>query len=787
MGGDSGLILAKVKWFGGRNNRTGRQNDFGFAESSLGEDIFIHKKVVDEDPFEDQFVLLTVEKSDRGHSATTCYAKPLKTHLSELLDIIHEDDNGIDSGWKDILRTQISYNIPTEKFISLPADGTVVLMKDIFGVELEPKYEFTPWESGRALGSPCYKLIEILDLLIAEKPVKSIPKPLWEFITDLPVVIIASLKRSSELLAVDTVREKFKEFFKGFDIRDPALANRILQENLANQSLFFNKPKIVKHFIEEAQSDEPGEQATVFYHGLMEYIAKIDFDQLTEFITCYTTLTRDTEFLSTFFPDNRFKLSLSNNEDISAYPYTVLYAKRGIIENYVRDNPGTPQIDQLLDELSPESVIDICFSLDVEYKGLAARSDVSRLLTSYIEDQETENVPPKLAKHLNKLDPENLATVEIFFIDDSIPAVIKKMVGPRLGSSLLYNKSEMANWLYVNGYAGPPNMHNFILFTLLPLLIKNSSDVAYDVFRHKLWVHLEETQLDLDDSLMRLFPSCYSMGPLSCEAVYWEKTRIFLCRGHKCEHPKVIPDMDKPYQEYSIYEWLKHYGIDYLEHDKPRNADFAHRLAGYFNRLKEIADILYCRSCDKLLVPNFSYSRTEYLEFNAKTKQYEKKSMSAAYRVTVFRCENDSCKQHKQDIYINHCIGWNCNEIIDSRDLKIRCSENFFVCGACGSCCEKHLKAYPPGFCPQCGSPLNLFGEYDNRYVYCSSRSCDFHIATDDLPKRFLLDSMPVRRPGESQSNQGYGNARGYANRGSNRQSRNSSGDSYYDDDPGWG
>lgn len=744
------FVLAEVKWFGGQNRQTGIKNDFGFAESAIGVDVFIHKSVVDGSLSEGQFVLLKIEKSQKGYSATKCIHDPIKSQSGIMLELIDKDNDYLNTTWKNRLRRQVKDNIPADYFTTLSPDNLVPSIEDLYGDELETMSEFTPWVEDYEIDSEGIKVIEIINLLIKNKPVESVPEKLINFIFKLPLVILPRLERFSELIKIDIIRERFIDFFKEKDVQERVIAEKLLIEGLADQSRFYTVPNIVKSFIEKALSDDPKEMYIQFYNGIINYLKQSDYSQLSGFLEKYRNYSADTDFLLTFFPDERFQMALIDGDDLSIYPEDLINTKTDEIEKFIRDNPTTTSVDQLLDVLNAETVVDICLTKDVDYRGLETRTDVSDLIALYIENQESNNIPPMIAKYLKKIDANDPASVESFFISKSNPEIIKKLIGPQLGLTLLFNKSEMANWMFFNGYAGQLNMHNFILFTLLPLLIKNSSDTAYNVFKLKLWKLLIENQLDLDKSIMSLFPSCSTMQDLSCEAVFWTKEKLFLCRGRKCAYPKVIPDMDKHFRNFTIYEWLKHYSIDYLKPGRPANTDFAHKLAGYFNRLKEQIDVLHCRKCDKVLMPNFKYSRTEFIDFDVEKGKYVKKSMAARYRVDVFRCANKNCNKFEKDIYITHCLGQNCNSVIDSRDLHVQCSNNLYVCDLCCACCKKHLREYPPGLCPKCGQQIIVWEKNRKRFVNCSNRRCDFQIKTVDMPRRLLLKSVPVRYPGQN-------------------------------------
>ncbi len=291
----------------------------------------------------------------------------------------------------------------------------------------------------------------------------------------------------------------------------------------------------------------------------------------------------------------------------------------------------------------------------------------------------------------------------------------------------------------------------FILNSIFSLILAGNDDrLTYQVFLEQLWRAISDKTFDpiqQIEFIQSIFPSCTTMpNNLSCEAVYWKKQDTFLCRGKKCTGTKVKPDLSKSYLTFTIYDWFSHYKIDYLNENEPSSRDFPIKLAGYFNRVVEIYDVIHCRSCRSLMLPDMRYSRVEYT--TVENGNFVKKDMAASYRLTVFKCANHTCQQYNRGYYINHCVGFGCYHIIDTRDLRIQCDAGLYVCKGCGSCCAEHAKSHPVGLCPDCGDTLQLYEgvgststEYGNRFVKCVSSQCEFMISGKKLPKKFYLES----------------------------------------------
>ncbi|WP_143245332.1 S1 domain-containing protein [Aeromonas veronii] len=271
----------------------------------------------------------------------------------------------------------------------------------------------------------------------------------------------------------------------------------------------------------------------------------------------------------------------------------------------------------------------------------------------------------------------------------------------------------------------------YVLAKLIPIINQwNTPDSIIASILHDIWEALHTNTFSIDHpSFFNLFPRCQTLAEhfpyidLSCEAFYWKTqtpeeiksykkryshslsrisnatnveadTSIFLCRGKKCTGQHVIPNLNKHYLEFSLYDWLSHYGVKYELLNKPSQRDLPIKIAGYLNRIREIFHRLHCRCCGMLMKPNLSYTLVEVTTFDIKSNSFITKPKSAAYRSTVFYCANEDCGEYKVNYYINHCNGFKCYEIIDSRDLKEKCSEGWYICTSCGSCCAYHKEKY---------------------------------------------------------------------------------------------
>jgi len=417
-------------------------------------------------------------------------------------------------------------------------------------------------------------------------------------------------------------------------------------------------------------------------------------------------IVKNSKYWVELFTDRFTHLTLGEIENLGLtlvnFPKPVLDDRIEEFEKYLKDKSELDRnliIDGIINHLSISAVLYFIFkniitsseqlsnrmenvSQFIRNSVLRKKADVKEFVrTAYNEEFSSFN---HYAKHpiISPLISDSIIKRKIFLKDMSFISDLHK-------NKALIDKAEF-----------------YILSKVIPLLSeenKNKFSAIENVVLDEIWIGLVNGNIDLnDDSIFNLFPQCRIMGrvgkaiPLSCEAFHWTpkdtQDDVFLCRGSKCTNPQVLPDSTRNFLEFTVYDWLAHYGVNCESPNKPSKRDFPIKLAGYLNRLKELFSRLHCRCCNTILKPNLSYARDKATVYDAYSGKFELKNIYAAYRVTVFECANDDCQAFSKGIYVTHCLNYKCHGYIDSRDSQVKCDNDRYVCISCNSCCEEHDK-----------------------------------------------------------------------------------------------
>ena len=433
-------------------------------------------------------------------------------------------------------------------------------------------------------------------------------------------------------------------------------------------------------------------------------------------------------------------LEVVNNVEVSLWPTCFLDDNILACSNYLLNCTSDTRVDFLKNTkhlLSFNSVLFLLFrkaissldfwgeDLESKYRTMGVNFGGLGVIHRIVKGNDKIKEPNKMERRLHNF----IRNIVLQKKDESIVDVVREayrehypkfsdfcnddFFGPLILPLLVKRKMYLKDMSFVEDVNRNPAIRNnpeFWFLTLsLPLFFAGNSngDVA-KIVQHELWVALIGKRFDIDDpSFFKLFPECEAMKKqyphmrLSCEAFHWKigpEKQVYICRSKRCYTPRVTPNLSKCYLDYSAFDWLLHYGVSYENESAPSKKDFPIKMAGYFNRIRELRARLHCRRCNKLMVPDMAYARTETIDFKRLDPDGNPVlvSMKAAYRLTVFKCNNDACKGHGVNYYMNHCVKYNCYKIIDSRDLQKQCANGWYICSACGSCCPEHSDISSP-------------------------------------------------------------------------------------------
>lgn len=722
-----------VKWFGGYNHQKGRENDFGFIQSMIGEDVFVHENEIKSgrDLNEDEVIIFEMGERNGKSFARNVHRPIHEPKIIESVVKLYLKKNDQYSDFFSSYTFEYSFkNLLNNDFIKISDEEGFL---EFLNIAYDDNTDFLfrkvdDYLSIKGeLGSDVFQLL--LDNLerIGYKNILQSPN-------------------NQTYLADDDIRTFISE---NISESSDNLSNPELEELISNGLLGYEDVFTNHSFIDYAYNDLDK------YKELFQLL-KVQAEKDETLFNSIKQTGNWYEIFKIIVGRKSLKTLINNGLSIDCIPFNYLSEKENELFEFVKSLDENDTFFDVNIESLPKNIVLVSIVeglLTNQELILSRHNEIKKIIENRFRNIE-QDLPQYLVSSLDTIF-ENLN-------DYYSIASIRQIFEPMLFKKALYEKSLNAKQIFDQSENLSDSIEYFILANLFSLIQANKNlNTLYDVFLYRLWKSLLNEQINLDEyGIFILFPSCgtlYSVTTgeeLSCESFYWKTTEdeddIFLCRNTRCHNPQIIPDTDKHYLDYNIYDWFEHYNIHYLNEHHPSKRDFPIKLAGYFNRLKEIFDIIKCRECGKLMIPDLRYARVEYYEFDPDKNEYVKRNLSSEYKVTVFKCIRDHCPENGNTYYISHCLGFGCGSIIDSRDLSLKCHNGPYICRNCGSCCEQCAKNHPNGFCPDCGSILSLYEKNGSRFVYCSKRDCDFKISEENLPKKFLLPSAPVKRVGSN-------------------------------------
>lgn len=259
-------------------------------------------------------------------------------------------------------------------------------------------------------------------------------------------------------------------------------------------------------------------------------------------------------------------------------------------------------------------------------------------------------------------------------------------------------------------------------FSLDPLLhhcyyIENKTNILSECMDGSI-IRFEE-----DDTEQKTIKPFYCEGQYTAKKIAFCPTKGRRCLDYENEYrtgicPTVLYDTNFPPEQWGLSELLDWSGLlqenlvkEVLGNDAI-NRNISGKVAGFFNLCNSMLDSMYCNKCNKLMEPDYSYSKQEKTVVQLKDMMgslypYKQKKVYAAASVTVFSCKNTHEEGHDQNVYLNKCIAGCTQHVIDSRKENVQAVINFekssglHLCLDCGSGMPGFLAG---AICPKCGS-----------------------------------------------------------------------------------
>jgi hypothetical protein len=381
--------------------------------------------------------------------------------------------------------------------------------------------------------------------------------------------------------------------------------------------------------------------------SIIELAIQSKHTKAQKYVYQYIKFTSESETVD--FISNEFILELSNqvksiNKPLTAYlSYYMSESEFDINEDckiFLENNKGVVQsllVKFLVFQLYKKNISKLRL---IEILNSVQWTDINALLIkSFIQQANyTEKILLDKLNQIFKTHFEVLTTQNIdpkSFLDNfSIRNILNTCDGRKNYNAEYWHKNGISRW-YVNGDVS--------------IYIKETMDCYCEGRpwkKEKLW----------DSKTNRPLSKSYEF--------YW-------CRNNYCTARNDLVDMNKVYHEWTLSEIAEAINV------KIEKIALA-TLAGWANRMNQIIEHLFCRTCNEVLRP---------LPFKPRTLGY--------YAVPLFHCINDKCPD-KQIIRFTHCLNSKCvsheqSEPLDSRDCE-SCkpsdpNHTGLKCNFCGSSC----------------------------------------------------------------------------------------------------
>jgi len=201
---------------------------------------------------------------------------------------------------------------------------------------------------------------------------------------------------------------------------------------------------------------------------------------------------------------------------------------------------------------------------------------------------------------------------------------------------------------------------------LLPRCSRQEACVTY--CEGRVWERDEESKAITKVFCPRVKQECKKFDGSSSNDYY----------GGSLDGARLEPICSQDWRNWSLLELLNAVNVTPNLQELRASDEYVPKLCGWVNRLEEIRKHLQCschnlQGCPDFMIPNYKYAKN-----------------LARYNVTVVSCRKAE-DNHTHNVYLNHCL--ECRRIIDSRECQIQIVEadndgnqldSRYICMGCG-------------------------------------------------------------------------------------------------------
>ncbi len=180
-------------------------------------------------------------------------------------------------------------------------------------------------------------------------------------------------------------------------------------------------------------------------------------------------------------------------------------------------------------------------------------------------------------------------------------------------------------------------------------------------------------------------------GKVFCDGQFSEKKDdnygldFWWCQGSPCMSKCETLHTADEWRLYTLLDFCEILGFNTDEKNKlgvfvPKGHYY--QFVTHINLFNLLSSNLYCKQCDEILYP----SETGNFVVNQVNKFYCNNFCCNP----MTKCTDCNCKKNASEIYLNHCLGKECKNIIDSRE-SMQCEHELYICPSCGTCCSHQM------------------------------------------------------------------------------------------------
>ena len=292
-----------------------------------------------------------------------------------------------------------------EQFLELPLKKFVTTVR-LFYKDLFAKYsDHIPFELSPKEMEEISGITSLLDQYCDENDYDTAKlTDFASFLLTLPLSIIVETKTFSELMLSENYSKQLRTELGEFKYTSFGSIITLINNGVLQSENYYSNQKFIKKLVKKSEHGNSKNRYQTILNSLLDYAHGLDDKPFRNYISEFPKQSRESKLYFEMFTSTRLKSFVSSDTDISLFPIKLLDQHQKQLQKYLKKHlDEIESYFNLLDIVEPLDALTLCIKNNINYPGITRRSDISKIIHTYLKKPKTKGAPDLLRDYVKAL------------------------------------------------------------------------------------------------------------------------------------------------------------------------------------------------------------------------------------------------------------------------------------------------------------------------------------------------------------------------------------------------